>query len=94
VMVLRVYFHDYAASSRFTKAQVQGFFGQLDQLWRDPEGWKRQALAGMSEDEVEAIEDSPATRLDMRAANWIGPELDAVRRQTRDRTGAWLPETP
>ena len=35
VMVLRVYFHDYAASSRFTKAQVQGFFGQLDQLWRD-----------------------------------------------------------
>src|SRR5262249_33502466 len=35
VMVLRVYFHDYMASSRFTKAQVQGFFGQLDQLWRD-----------------------------------------------------------
>src|SRR3954462_14683776 len=33
VMVLRVYFHDYVATSRFTKAQVQGFFGQLDQLW-------------------------------------------------------------
>ncbi len=36
VMVLRVYFHDYAASSRYTKAQVEGFFGnELNQLWKD-----------------------------------------------------------
>ncbi|HKZ53878.1 MAG TPA: DUF11 domain-containing protein [Anaerolineales bacterium] len=35
VMVLRVYFADYAATSRYTKAQVEGFFTQLDQLWRD-----------------------------------------------------------
>jgi hypothetical protein len=35
VMVLRVHFNDYAANSRYTKAQVEGFFGELDQLWRD-----------------------------------------------------------
>ncbi len=34
VMVLRVYFKDYANNSRYTKAQVQGFFGQLDTLWQ------------------------------------------------------------
>jgi hypothetical protein len=33
VMVLRVHFHDYAATSRYTKAQVQGFFGDLNKLW-------------------------------------------------------------
>jgi hypothetical protein len=34
-MVLRVYFHDYTATSRYTQAEVQGFFGDLDQLWKD-----------------------------------------------------------
>ena len=35
VMVLRVYFHDYAASSRYSKAQVEGFFGtDLNQVWK------------------------------------------------------------
>jgi hypothetical protein len=34
VMVLRVYFQDYAATSRYTKAEVEGFFGELDQLWQ------------------------------------------------------------
>jgi hypothetical protein len=82
------------ATDNSARMAAESALDELDQLWHDPEGWKRQALAGMSEDEVEAIEDSPATRLDMRAAKWIGPELDAVRRQTRDRTGAWLPETP
>lgn len=82
------------ATDNSARMAAESALDELDQLWRDPEGWKRQALAGMSEDEVEAIEDSPATRLDMRAAKWIGPELDAVRGQTRDRTGAWLPETP
>jgi len=35
VMVLRVYFNDYTATSHYTTAQVQGFFAQLDQLWRN-----------------------------------------------------------
>jgi hypothetical protein len=65
---------------------------ELDQLWRDPDGWKGQALAGMSEDEIEAMEDSPSMRSDVKAAGWIGPELDAVRAQTRDRAGVWFPE--
>jgi hypothetical protein len=64
---------------------------ELDQLWRDPEGWKHEVLAGMSEDEVEAMEDSPSMRSDLAAAAWIGPELDKVRAETRDRAGAWLP---
>src|SRR5712692_2313770 len=32
-VVLRVYFHDYANTSRYTQAQVQGFFTQLNTLW-------------------------------------------------------------
>jgi hypothetical protein len=32
-VVLRVYFHDYAATSRYTQTQVEGMFGQLAQLW-------------------------------------------------------------
>jgi Dockerin type I domain/Thrombospondin type 3 repeat len=36
VMVLRVYFHDYAATSRYTKTQVEGFFGtDLNQVWKN-----------------------------------------------------------
>ena len=62
---------------------------ELDQLWRDPEGWRRQVLEGMSEDEVEAMEESPSMRLDLQAARWVGPELEAVRRR-RQTTGSWL----
>jgi hypothetical protein len=36
VVVLRVYFHDYANTSRYTQAQVQGFFTQLNTLWGAP----------------------------------------------------------
>src|SRR3990167_5840482 len=35
VIVLRVYFHDYAATSRYTQVQVQGFFSNLDTLWQN-----------------------------------------------------------
>ena len=35
VMVLRVYFHDYSATSTYSKAQVEGVFGDLDTLWRN-----------------------------------------------------------
>ena len=35
VMVLRVYFNDYAATSRYTQAEVQGLFANLDQLFQD-----------------------------------------------------------
>jgi len=36
VMLLRVYFNDYAATSRFTQAEVQGLFdNEMDQLWQD-----------------------------------------------------------
>jgi hypothetical protein len=33
VVVLRVYFNDYANTSRYSKTQVEGFFTQLDTLW-------------------------------------------------------------
>lgn len=33
VMVLRVHFHDYTATSRYSRADVEGFFGDLNQLW-------------------------------------------------------------
>jgi hypothetical protein len=35
VVVLRVYFQDYANTSRYTLAEVEGMFDELDQLWRD-----------------------------------------------------------
>jgi hypothetical protein len=35
VMVLRVYFNDYTATSRYSKTQVEGFFSKLDTLWQD-----------------------------------------------------------
>ena len=35
VVVLRVYFNDYANASNFTQAEVQALFDRLDQLWRD-----------------------------------------------------------
>jgi hypothetical protein len=63
---------------------------ELDQIWRDPDAWKAQALAGMSEEEIEAMEDSPLVRLDFKAVEWIGPELDAVRGATKDARGSWL----
>jgi len=33
VVVLRVYFHDYSNTSRYTKAQVDGFFSNINTLW-------------------------------------------------------------
>jgi hypothetical protein len=35
VMVLRVYFADYTANSRYTQVDVEGFFDNLDKLWRN-----------------------------------------------------------
>ena len=35
VLVLRVYFADYANTSRYTQGEVEGFFDELDQLWQD-----------------------------------------------------------
>jgi hypothetical protein len=36
VMVLRVYFHDYTATSRYSKAQIEGFFGNLNTSGKTP----------------------------------------------------------
>src|SRR5215813_8636943 len=33
IVVLRVYFHDYANTSRYTKTQVDGFFTNINTLW-------------------------------------------------------------
>ncbi|MGB2940079.1 MAG: hypothetical protein WBD38_07270 [Candidatus Dormiibacterota bacterium] len=71
-------------------AAADAALDELDQIWRDPDGWKAVALAGMSEDEVEAMEDSPMMRLDFKAAQWIGPFLDAVRSHTKEETGYWV----
>ncbi len=35
VMILRVYFNDYANTSRYTQAEVEGFFDQLNTLWQN-----------------------------------------------------------
>jgi hypothetical protein len=71
-------------------AAVEVALDELDQIWRDPEGWKAAALSGMSEDEVEAMEDNPTVRLDFKAAEWIGPCLDAIRDATKGARGRWV----
>ncbi len=35
VIVLRVYFQDYTNTSRYSQADVESMFGELDQLWRN-----------------------------------------------------------
>lgn len=35
VIVMRVYFNDYAATTRYTLAQVEGMFTDLDKLWQN-----------------------------------------------------------
>jgi hypothetical protein len=35
VMVLRVYFHDYLATTRYARAEVEGMFADLDTLWQN-----------------------------------------------------------
>jgi hypothetical protein len=81
------------ATDNSARQAAESALDELDQLWRDPDGWKNQALAGMSQDEVEAMEDSPSMQGDLKAARWIGPQLDAVRSETRERTGSWLAES-
>lgn len=62
---------------------------ELDEVWRDHDRWLARVTYGMSEDEVEAMEDSPAVKLDRRAAQWIGPELESLRDRRR-ADGTWL----
>src|SRR5258708_7972656 len=77
------------ATDNSARQAAETALDELDQLWRDPQGWRSQVLAGMSEDEVEAMEESPSMRRDLEAAKWVGPELDAVRRR-RESSGSWL----
>jgi hypothetical protein len=78
------------AADNSAAAAAEIALDELDQIWRDPAGWKAQAFRGMSEDEAEAMADSPAVRLDFKAAQWIGPFLDAARADTKDPSGSWL----
>jgi hypothetical protein len=64
----------------------------LDELWQihaDLDAWLAQVTSGMSEAEAEAMLDSPAVRLDARAAAWIGPLLQPHLEARRTR-GSWL----
>lgn len=63
---------------------------ELAEIALDRDRWWQRVTEGMSEEEAEAMEDSPATRLDQRAAEWVGPELEPWREQ-RSATGSWLP---
>jgi hypothetical protein len=65
---------------------------ELDEIWRDRAGWRARVTEGMSDDEVEAMEDSPSFQADARAAEWVGPELEPLR-DRRGRDGSWLGET-
>lgn len=83
-----------AASDNSARAAAEIALDELDEIWRSPEDWKARVLAGLSEDEIEAMEDSPAFRLDLRSAQWVGPELDSVRPVTKAASGRWIPGSP
>jgi hypothetical protein len=63
---------------------------ELHEISLDPTAWLERITQGMSPDEAEAMEDSPAVRLDRRAAEWVGPELEGLREERREG-GSWLP---
>jgi hypothetical protein len=82
--------YGFPATDNSAREAVEAALDDLDEAWREPDAWKARALAGMTADEVDAMEDSPAMRSDLESAGWIGPELDAVRQETRGRHGRWL----
>ncbi|MDQ6747271.1 MAG: hypothetical protein M3010_04085 [Candidatus Dormibacteraeota bacterium] len=75
-----------AASARHA---ADAALDELDEIWSDRPGWLARVTQGMSEDEVEAMEENPALRLDERSAEWIGPELEGLR-ERRSTQGTWL----
>jgi hypothetical protein len=62
---------------------------ELDEVAADPAAWTARVTAGMSEDEAEAMLDSPSVVSDLEAAGWVGPYLRGLRERRRT-TGAWL----
>ncbi|MFN2465030.1 MAG: hypothetical protein ABR598_02055 [Candidatus Dormibacteria bacterium] len=62
---------------------------ELCEISQGPAAWMANVTAGMSEDEVEAMEDNPALQRDLRAADWVGPELEPLRAK-RAVEGTWL----
>ena len=62
---------------------------ELNELDLDPAAWLQRITDGMSSEEAEAMEDSPAVRLDRRAAEWVGVELEPRRPRRRDAE-SWL----
>ena len=78
------------AADNSARQAGEAALADIDEAWREPDAWKARALDGMTADEIEAMEDSPAMRDDLESAKWIGPELEIVRSQTQGHTGRWL----
>jgi hypothetical protein len=78
------------ATDNSARQAAEAALDEVDEIWREPETWRARALEGMTDDEVEAMENGPAMQHDIEAAAWIGPQLDAVRASSRDRAGGWL----
>jgi len=66
---------------------------ELDEIARDSRGWLARVTHGMSEEEAEAMEDSPGVTRDVSAAAWVGPYLEPHRAERAAR-GAWLAAVP
>ncbi|MFN2464174.1 MAG: hypothetical protein ABR573_09780 [Candidatus Dormibacteria bacterium] len=76
-------------ASASARRAAEAALDELDEVGRDPAAWVARLTAGMSEDEAEAMLDSPAVKADQRAAGWVAPNLEPLRSQ-RARWGAWL----
>jgi len=53
VIVLRAYFHDYTATSRYSLPQVQGFFGDLNTLWGTRNSYGKMGLSAQVTDLIQ-----------------------------------------
>ncbi|MHB8508361.1 MAG: hypothetical protein ACYDGR_06895 [Candidatus Dormibacteria bacterium] len=78
------------AQGEASAAAIESALDELHEAYSDRARWMERCTAGMSEDEAEAIRDSPALLADIAASNWLGPILHPFAAD-RARAGRWLP---
>ncbi len=64
IVVLRVYFHDYANTSRYTKTQVDGFFTNINTLWGTHSSYSNISLNTQINDALIQLPDNRSAYID------------------------------
>ena len=64
IVVLRVYFHDYTNTSRYTKTQVEGFFTNINTLWGTHSSYSNISLNTQINDALIQLPDNRSAYID------------------------------